>query len=44
MTEVFWSFGPVAFLRVGIVWALDLGPVGLYGIGWRYIAGRVIER
>lgn len=37
------SLGPVSFLRVGVVWSLDIGRVGIYGIGWRMIRGRIIN-
>lgn len=41
MKETFWKFGPISFLKVGVVWSLDLfDRVGLYGIGWRHIAAR----
>lgn len=41
MKESHWYWGPFGFLRLGCVWAFDIGPVGLYGIGWRVRARRV---
>lgn len=37
------SFGPITLLRVGVMWVLDIGPVGLFGIGWRKIGFRRIR-
>ena len=37
------SFGPITVQRVGIVWSLDIGRVGIYGIGRRMIRGRIIQ-
>ena len=40
MDEYIWKLGPISFLRAGAIWALDIGPVGIFGIGWRKIACR----
>jgi hypothetical protein len=34
-SEAHWHWGPFSWLRIGHVWAFDVGPVGVYGIGWR---------
>jgi hypothetical protein len=44
-SEFFFSIGPIGILRVGRVWSLDVGKVGVYGIGldWRLIRFRRIN-
>lgn len=34
MDEIFWSIGPISFLRVGRIWAIDIGRASIFGIGW----------
>lgn len=29
------KYGPVEFVRVGVLWSLTIGGYGLVGIGWR---------
>ena len=40
MNELYLTLGPISLLRVGRVWSIDLGRVGIYGIGWRHVKMR----
>lgn len=31
--EYLLTWGPLSFLRCGAVWSLDIGPVGIFGVG-----------
>lgn len=41
MKESHWHWGPFAWLRIGEVWAFDVGNFGVYGIGRRIRFRRV---
>lgn len=39
-----WSVGPITFLRVGLVWSLDIGRVGIFGVIGAGFGFRRIDR
>lgn len=38
-----WSIGPISVLIVGVIWAVDIGRFGIFGIGWRHIRTRRVD-
>lgn len=37
------TFGPITFLRVGVIWSLDIGRIGIFGIDGHMIRFRIIN-
>lgn len=33
-SEWFFTLGPLSILKVGLVWAIDLGRYRVFGLGW----------
>jgi len=42
--EMFWSFGPLSYLRVGRVWCVECAGCGVYGVGYAFMVFRREKR